>query len=66
MIVENGSLKGRQKEASYHALTRFLPTMQRIPRGCDPVIARVKTHAVQKDIYGAWKAKYMSSTQFNN
>jgi hypothetical protein len=66
MIVENGSLKGRQKEASYRALTRFLPTMQRIPRGCDPVIARAKTCAVQKDIYGAWKAKYMSSTQFNN
>jgi hypothetical protein len=66
MIVENGTLKGRQKEASYRALTRFLPAMQRIPRECVPAIAWAKARAVQKDIYGAWKAKYMSSTQFNN
>jgi hypothetical protein len=66
MIVENGTLKGRQKKVSYRALTKFLPTMQRIPRECDPAIARAKTRAIQKDIYGAWKAKYMSSTQFNN
>jgi hypothetical protein len=33
----------KQMVVSYRALTRFLPTKQEIPGGCDSVIEKVKT-----------------------